>query len=112
MKVHGDTLNLMAIDNWNNPTPWSATPTKPIVLRAIKLHFKSVEITGTERGNWWGERVKEIADQPVRSRLRTDEEGTIEITLENVTINGKRLRNDEDWPNGLLKEGNVKTIYR
>jgi hypothetical protein len=37
---------------------------------------------------------------------------TIEITLENVTINGNRLRCDEDWPNGLLKEGNVKMIYR
>lgn len=112
MKVHGDTLNLMAIDNLNNPTPWSAEPTGPVVLKPIKLHFKNVEITGTERGNWWGERVKDLADQPVRSRLRTDGKGSIEVTLENVTINGKRLRSDEDWPNGLLKEGNVKTIYK
>lgn len=112
MKVYGDTLNLMAIDNLNHPTPWSATPTKPIVLKPITLYFKNVEITGTERGTWWGERVKAIADQPVRSRLRTKNEGSIEITLDNVTINGKRLRCDEDWPNGLLKGGNVTTIYK
>lgn len=112
LKVYGDTLNFLAIDNFNNPTPWSSPPGKEIRLRPIKLHFKNVEITGTERGDYWGERLKDLQGTPMRSRLRTRDEGSIEIILENVHLNGKRLRGDKDWPNGLLKEGDVTTIYK
>jgi hypothetical protein len=112
LKVHGDTLNLLAIDNFNNPTPWSSPPRGAIKLRPIKLHFKNVEITGTERGDYWGERLKDLHGTPMRSRLRTRDNGSIEIIFENVSLNGRRLRSDKDWPNGLLKEGNVTTIYK
>ena len=112
LKVHGDTLNFLAIDNFNNPTPWSSPPGEAIRLRPIKLHFKNVEITGTERGDYWGERLKDLQGTPMRSRLRTKDEGSIVIILENVRLNGRRLRDDKDWPNGLLKEGNVTTIYK
>jgi hypothetical protein len=40
------------------------------------------------------------------------QEGTIRIILENVRINGKRLTSDTDWPNGLLKQGQVTVEYR
>ena len=85
LKVHGDTLNFLAIDNFDNPTPWSSPPGKEIRLRPIKLHFKNVEITGTERGDYWGERLKDLQGTPMRSRLRTRDEGSIDIILENVT---------------------------
>jgi hypothetical protein len=48
----------------------------------------------------------------MRSRLRTEAEGTIHIILDNVRLNGKRLTQDSDWPNGLLKQGNVTVEYR
>ncbi len=112
LKVHGDTLNFLAIDNFDNPTPWSSPPGDTIRLRPINLHFKNVEITGTERGDYWSERLKDLQGSPMRSRLRTKDEGAIVIIFENVRLNGKRLRGDKDWPSGLLKEGNVTTIYK
>lgn len=112
LKVYGDILNLLAIDNWDRPTPWSNPAAKDMKLRPIELHFKNVEITGTEKGNYWGPDMEALKDGPMRSRLRTEKEGAIHIILENVWINGKRLTSDADWPNGLLKQGNVTVEYR
>jgi hypothetical protein len=112
LKVYGDTMSLLAIDNWDRPTPWSARPEGGVKLRAIELHFKNVEITGTEKGTYWGPRMEDLKDGPMRSRLRTEKEGTIHIILENVRVNGKRLRSDDDWPNGLLRLGQVSVEYR
>ena len=112
LKVYGDVLNLLAIDNQYRPTPWSAQPEGGVKLRPIELYFKNVEITGTEKGNYWGPWVEDLKDSRMRSRLRTEKEGTIHIILENVRINGKRLKSDADWPNGLLKQGQVTVEYR
>jgi hypothetical protein len=112
LKVWGDVLSLLTIDNWGRPTPWAAKPEGEVTLRPVELHFRNVEITGTERGTYWGPFVAEFRDAPMRSRLRTEKEGTIRIILENVRINGKRLTSDADWPNGLLKQGQVTVEYR
>lgn len=112
LKVYGDTLSFLAIDNWYRPTPWSQPREKGTNLRPIELWFKDVEITGTERGTYWGPRMEDLKDSPMRSRLRTEGDGSIHIILENVRINGKRLRSDADWPNGLLKQGSVTVEYR
>lgn len=112
LKVYGDTLCLLAIDNRYRPTPWSATPTGEVKLKPVELHLKDVEITGTEKGSYWGSGMADLIGTPMRSRLRTEKEGTIRIVLENVRINGKRLRSDADWPNGLLREGAVTVEYR
>jgi len=112
LKVYGDTLNLLAIDNRYRPTPWSDKPEGEVRLRPFVLHFRNVEITGTEKGAYWGDFLADLKDTPMRSRLRTEKDGTIRIILENVRINGKRLRSDADWPNGLLKQGNVTVEYR
>ena len=112
LKVWGDVLSFLAIDNLVRPTPWSSKPKGKIRLRPIELHFKNVQITGTEKGAYWGPLVEDLKDSPMRSRLRTEKEGTIHIILENVRINGKRLRSDADWPNGLLKQGQVTVKYR
>jgi hypothetical protein len=111
LKVYGDILNLLAIDNWWRPTPWSMKVTGDVQLRAVKLHLKNVEVTGSERGGWWGPNVADLADRPVASRLRTEDDGSIEIIFENVRINGRMLQKDADWPNGLIKQGNVTTLY-
>jgi hypothetical protein len=112
LKVYGDILCLMAIDNRYRPTPWSARPDGAVKLRPVVLHFRNVEITGTERGTYWGRHLADLKDSPMRSRLRTEEDGSIRVVLENVSINGKRLRSDADWPNGLLRQGNVTVEYR
>jgi hypothetical protein len=112
LKVWGDVLNFLAIDNWDRPTPWAAKPAGPVRLRPVELHFRNVEITGTERGTYWGAGMAELKDSPMRSRLRTEKEGTIRIVLENVRLNGKRLGSDADWPNGLLRQGQVTVEYR
>ena len=111
LKVYGDILNLVAIDNWWRPTPWSMEVTGDVKLRTIKLHLKNVEVTGTERGTWWGDGVADLKDRPISSRLRTEGEGSIDITFENVRINGRLLQSDSDWPNGIIKQGNVTTRY-
>ncbi len=111
LKIYGDILNLLAIDNWWRPTPWSMEVTDDVQLRTIKLHLKNIEVTGTERGSWWGEAVADLADRPMASRLRTEGDGSIDVTFENVRINGRLLRSDADWPNGLIKQGNVITRY-
>jgi hypothetical protein len=112
LKVYGDTLCLLAIDNRYRPTPWSATPTGEVKLKPVELHLKDVEITGTEKGSYWGADMADLIGTPMRSRLRTENAGTVRIILENVRINGKRLRSDADWPNGLLREGAVTVEYR
>lgn len=112
LTVYGDILCLLAIDNRWRPTPWSVAPQGQVKLRPIKLHFRNVEIRGTEKGTYWGPYVADLVGQPMRSRLRTEAEGSIHIVLENVRINGKRLKSDADWPNGLLREGNVTVEYR
>lgn len=112
LKVYGDILNLLAIDNRYRPTPWSAKPEAGMRLRPVELTFRNVEITGTEKGTYWGPDMADLQGSPMRSRLRTENEGTIHIILENVRINGKRLTCDRDWPNGLLREGNVTVEYR
>jgi hypothetical protein len=112
VKVYGDVLNFLAIDNMDRPTPWANPTAGKVTLRPIELRFRNVEIAGTERGTYWGPRMEDLQGSPMRSRLRTEGEGTIRIVLENVRINGKRLRNDADWPNGLLRQGNVTVEYR
>ncbi len=112
LKVWGDVLNFLAIDNRYIPTPWSQQMEGKAVLRPVNLYFKNVQITGTERGFYWGSAFADLKDTPMRSRLRTENEGTIKITLDNVSINGKRLRSDADWPNGLLRTGKVTVDYR
>lgn len=112
LKVYGDILNLLAIDNRYRPTPWSARPEGAVRLRPVELHLRNVEITGTERGTYWGPDMADLQGGPMRSRLRTEGDGTIRIILENVRINGKRLTCDQDWPNGLLRAGNVVVEYR
>jgi hypothetical protein len=112
LKVWGDVLNLLAIDNWDRPTPWAARPAGEVRLRPVELHFRNVEITGTERGSYWGPRMADLEGSPMRSRLRTENEGSIRVVLENVRINGKRLTSDADWPNGLVKQGQVTVEYR
>jgi hypothetical protein len=112
LKVWGDVLNVLAIDNWDRPSPWASRPAGEIRLRPVELAFRNVEITGTEKGTYWGPAMADLKDGPMRSRLRTEKEGTIHIILDNVTVNGKRLRSDADWPNGLLKQGQVTVEYR
>ena len=62
---------------------------------------KRIEING----------IVQIKDRPIASRLRTEGEGSIDITFENVRINGRLLQSDSDWPNGIIKQGNVTTRY-
>jgi len=112
LKVWGDVLNFLAIDNWDRPTPWAAKPDGEVRLRPVELTFRNVEITGTEKGDYWGQDMADLVGTPMRSRLRTEKEGTIRIVLDNVRINGKRLRSDDDWPNGLLRQGQVTVEYR
>lgn len=112
LKVFGDILNFLVIDNRNIPTPWSLKTEGKVTLRPVNLSFKNVQITGTERGIYWGPAVADLKDGPMRSRLRTEGEGTIKITLDNVSIKGKRLRSDDDWPNGLLRHGQVTVEYK
>jgi len=112
LKVWGDVLSFLAIDNWDRPTPWAARPQGEVRLRPVELYFRNVEITGTEKGTYWGPHVADLKDTPVRSRLRTEKEGTIHVILENVRINGRRLTCDADWPNGLLRQGQVTVEYR
>jgi hypothetical protein len=112
LKVWGDVLNFLAIDNWDRPTPWASRPAGEVVLRPVELTFRNVEITGTEKGDYWGPDVEDLKGTPMRSRLRTEKEGTIRVVLENVRINGRLLRSDADWPNGLLRQGQVTVEYR
>jgi hypothetical protein len=112
LKVWGDVLNFLAIDNWDRPTPWMYRPEGEVKLGPVELTFRNVEITGTERGSYWGPDLEDLQDSPMRSRLRTEKEGTIHIILEDVRINGRRLTGDADWPNGVLREGEVTVEYR
>lgn len=112
LKVWGDVLNFLAIDNWNRPTPWAAVPDGEVTLGPVELTFQNVEITGSEEGSYWGPDMADLENSPMRSRLRTENEGTIHIVLENVRIDGKRLTSDADWPHGLLREGQVTVEYR
>lgn len=112
LKVWGDVLNFLAIDNWDRPTPWAAKPDGEVRLRPVDLTFRNVEITGTEKGDYWGPDMADLVGSPMRSRLRTEKEGSIHIVLENVRIHGKLLRSDADWPNGLLQQGQVTVEYR
>jgi len=112
LKVWGDVLSFLTIDNLNRPTPWAATATGEVQLREIELSFRNVEITGTEKGTYWGPFVEDLTGSPMRSRLRAEGTGTIRIVLDNVRINGRLLRGDGDWPNGLLRQGDVTVEYK
>jgi hypothetical protein len=113
IKIHGDTLNLLAIDNLDQDTPWSAK-IKDVTLREIDLALERVTVTGTERGRWWGPFLdrNDRQDQPMRSRLRTAAPGTIRVLFDDVSINGVRLRSEKDFPNGLETQGDVRLGFR
>ena len=110
MKVHGDTLNLLAIDNLDQDTPWSAK-IENVTLREIDLALERVTVTGTERGRWWGP-FKDREGQPMRSRLRTADPGKIKVLFEDVSIGGERLESEQDFPNGLETQGDVRLEFR
>jgi len=112
LKVWGDVLSFLTIDNLNRPNPWAATAPGEVRLREVELSFRNVEITGTEKGTYWGPFVEDLTGSPMRSRLRAEGTGTVHIVLDNVRINGKLLRSDADWPNGLLRQGDVEVEYR
>jgi hypothetical protein len=113
IRVHGDTLNLLAIDNLDQDTPWSQK-VENVTLRDVDLVLRRVTVTGTERGRWWGPFMnrKDRPDQPMRSRLRTAAPGTIRVLFEDVSINGVRLRSEKDFPNGLETQGDVRLEFR
>ncbi len=110
IKVYGDTLNLLAIDNLDQDTPWSAK-IKDVTLREIDLELRRVTVTGTERGRWWGP-FKDREGQPMRSRLRTADPGKIKVLFDDVSINGVRLQSQKDFPNGLETQGDVELEFR
>jgi hypothetical protein len=109
MKVSGDTLNLLAIDNLDQDTPWSAK-IKDVTLREIDLSLERVTVTGTERGRWWGPFI-DREGQPMRSRLRTAAPGRIRVRFDDVSINGVRLESEKDFPNGLETQGDVSLSF-
>jgi hypothetical protein len=113
IRIYGDTLNLLAIDNLDQDTPWAA-PIKGVTLREIDLVLRRVTVTGTERGRWWGpfQDRQDRPDQPMRSRLRTAAPGTIRVRFDDVSINGVRLRSERDFPNGLETQGDVRLEFR
>ena len=113
IKVHGDTLNLLAIDNLDQDTPWAA-PIKGVTLRDIDLVLRRMTVAGTERGRWWGPFTdrNDREDEPMRSRLRTAAPGTIRVLFDDVSINGVRLRSEKDFPNGLETQGDVRLEFR
>ena len=110
IKLHGDTLNLLAIDNLDQDTPWSMK-IKDVTLREIDLVLERVTVTGTERGRWWGP-FKDREGQPMRSRLRTADPGKIRVRFEDVSIGGARLESEKDFPNGLETQGDVRLEFR
>jgi hypothetical protein len=109
IKVYGDTLNLLAIDNLDQDTPWSAK-IKDVTLREIELSLERVTVTGTERGRWWGPFI-DREGQPMRSRLRTADPGRIRVRFDNVSINGVPLESAKDFPNGLETQGDVSLSF-
>jgi hypothetical protein len=113
MKIYGDTLNLLAIDNLDQDTPWAAK-IEDVTLREIDLVLERVTVTGTERGRWWGpfKDRNDRQDQPMRSRLRTAAPGTIRVLFDDVSIDGVRLRSEKDFPNGLETRGDVRLEFR
>lgn len=108
--VHGDTLNLLAIDNLDQDTPW-AQKIRNASLREIQLTLRRVTVSGTERGQWWTP-FMDRRGQPMRSRLRTADSGRIEVLFDDVSINGVRLRSEKDFPHGLETEGEVVLTFR
>lgn len=110
IKVYGDTLNLLAIDNLNQDTPWSVK-IKDVTLREIDLSLERMTVTGTERGEWWVP-FMDRKGQPMRSRLRTTAPGKIRVLFDDVSINGVRLRSKNDFPNGLETQGDVSLEFR
>jgi hypothetical protein len=113
IRIYGDTLNLLAIDNLDQDTPWAAK-LEGVTLREIDLVLRRVTVTGTERGRWWGpfQDRQDRPDQPMRSRLRTAAPGTIRVRFDDVSINGVRLRSERDFPNGLETQGDVRLEFR
>jgi len=109
LKVYGDTLNLLAIDNYDAGSPWSAK-VEDVKLGPVNIVMKNVEVTGTEEGFWAGV-FDSRQGQPMRSRLRTEETGSIRVQFENVRINGRLIRSAKDFPNGLETKGNVKLEF-
>jgi hypothetical protein len=109
IKVYGNTLNLLAIDNLDQDTLWAAK-VKNVELRNVELDLNRVTITGTERGDWW--LPVDRRGKPMRSRLRTSDSGGIRVKFENVSINGKKLLSPKDFPNGLETAGDVRLIFQ
>ena len=109
IKVYGDALNLLAIDNLDQDTPW-AQKIENVTLREIDLVLERVTVTGTERGRWWGP-FADRKEQPMRSRLRTAAPGRIRVRFADVSINGVRLKSEKDFPNGIETQGNVDLTF-
>ena len=110
IRVYGDTLNLLAVDNLDKDTPWSAEVDN-VKLDEVNLELRRVTIAGTERGTWW----KPFGDRmgwPMRSRLRTAGSGRIAVLFDNVSINGTKIQSADDFPNGLETQGDVQLVFR
>jgi hypothetical protein len=110
IKVYGDTLNLLAIDNLDHDTNESRKG-KGVRLREVDLTLRRVTVTGTERGRWWTP-FMDPQGQPMRSRLRTVAPGRIKVLFDDVSIDGVRLRSGKDFPNGLETQGDVDLTFR
>ena len=77
----------------------------------IELVLQRVKVTGTERGNWWTP-FMERKGQPMRSRLRTADSGSIQVLFDDVWMNGKKLQTATDFPNGVESSGDVRLKFR
>ncbi len=108
--LHGDTLNLLAIDNLNRDTPWSVKKAD-VTLGMVDLTLKNVIVTGVERGQYGG-RTADHQGQTMRSRLRTEGSGSIRVFFDNVSMHGRKLTRAADFPNGLETAGDVKLDFR
>jgi len=110
IRVYGDTLNLLAIDNLDHDTR-ETRKGKDVRLREVDLTLRRVTITGTERGRWHTP-FMDRQGQPMRSRLRTVAPGRIKVLFDDVSINGVHLKSERDFPNGLETQGDVELTFR
>jgi len=108
--LHGDTLNLLAIDNLNRDTPWSVK-IADVTLGPVDLTLKNVTVTGVERGQYGGW-MADHQGQTMRSRLRTEGSGSICVVFDNVSIHGRKLTGVADFSNGLETAGDVKLDFK
>ena len=108
--MYGDMLNLLAIDNLDHDTRESRKG-KDVRLREVDLTLRRVTVAGTERGSWWTP-FMDRKGQPMRSRLRTAAPGRIKVLFDDVSINGVHLKSEQDFPNGLETQGDVRLEFR